>query len=263
MKYKLLFILLCAFSSAFAQDILISSASGPVSILTGNSTVAAKKGSQITKTSTLQLKEKATCMIVDTKGRSVYLKSAGNYTYQAIQQFLAKGKEDDLLKGYANLLVKNLFSHGDEGQTSVTTAVHRGNDLMKLPGDNTMLDGGTLTFRWTPPTPKSWVRLTISDRSGVVIDTLFKSDGRQVSTYPVPVSRFKTGMSYTWKAELSPVNKRSGNVYHFLIMDKADMPKLNKEASQLNRKVLDKATRKDLWQYIYTKWENYYKEKQS
>jgi hypothetical protein len=46
-------------------------------------------------------------------------------------------------------------------------------------------------------------------------------------------------------------------------MDKADMQKLNKEASQLNRKDLDKATRKDLWQYIYTKWENYYKEKQS
>lgn len=261
MKSKLFIFILFFCNSAFAQDIFISSVSPGVNILSGNTSVAAKKGNKISNNSTLQLKDNGTCMIVDTKGRSVYLKSAGNYTYKSLNEMLSKRKEDDLVKGYVDMLLKNMFTHGDAGQTSVTTAVHRGRDLMKIPNDYTIVMGGVITLRWTPPTPKSWVRLVLRDDKGKIIDSVFKASGTTINSYRIPDGTLKAGIAYMWKSELFPERQHSDIYFHLLFADKADEDKIKKDVAQINKGSYDKNTRGELWKYLYFKWEKYYSEK--
>jgi hypothetical protein len=259
MKYRLLLLFTLLSFSVYSQDMFISSSSGTVNILSGNSTTAAKKGSKILKVSTLQLKENSTAMVVDTKGRSVYLKAAGSYTYSALTKMLGKVKEDDLLKGYAQMLMKNMFSHDDAGQTSVTTAVHRGIDPMMRPGDYSIIINDALTFEWFGPRSKVWMKLIISDSTHVLVDTLFTEPSGTIRHCKIPLELFKAATAYKWKAEISPNREASDHYFHFLIADKADSNAIRKDIQNIQTNPNYKEMKRDLMQYVYTKWEMYYR----
>jgi len=261
MKYSLLILFTFFSCSLFAQDILISSASGNVNILSGNTSVAARKGFKISATSTLQVKDNSTAMVVDTKGRSVYLKTAGNYTYKSLQQMLAKGKEDDLVKGYVDMLLKNMFTHGETGQTSVTTAVHRGMDLMMKPDDYAIVLNYDPTLYWLGPSSRSWMKVTVSDSTDVILDSVFKPFGSALRQYKVPLDKFKPGHAYFWKAELSPVKDTSDRYFHFLVADNADSSAILKDIKVMQANPNYKSMKHELLQYLYTKWDMYYRKK--
>jgi hypothetical protein len=259
MKYISLLLFVFFSCSVFAQDIFISSASGTVNMLSGNSTTAVMKGNKILKTSTLQLKDNSTAMIVDTKGRSVYLKTAGNYTYNELVKMLGKGKEDDIVKGYVQMLMKNMFTHGDAGQTSVTTAVHRGIDLMMRPEDYSIIITEDPVLVWLGPRSKVWMKLTVSDSSHVLIDSIFKQPSGALRSCRLPLDTFKAGMAYKWKAEISPTREVSDRYFHFLVANKADSNAIRKDIKKIQANPNFREMRKDLMEYVYTKWEMYYR----
>jgi hypothetical protein len=265
MKYISIVLFVFLSASSFAQtNLKISFVEGTVNILSGNSVVPAHKGSRISKNSTIQLKERSLCMILDTNGRSVQLKEAGNYTFDNISKLISSSKEDHTLSGLYKYLKDNLLaSHHSDDRSGIVAGVYRGVDLMEMPFDFSILFGGDIVITWKSPSAKGKVRLTIKDSMNKAVDSVFKPSGKPTNSFTLSTKMLKSGNSYEWKAELTPTRQPLNSYHHFLVADKADETEIQKDLKILQNKKYDKKIIDDLRKDIFLKWKAYYASRQA
>jgi hypothetical protein len=259
MKYIFLFLFISAYASSFSQgNLKISFVEGSVIILSGNSSVPAHKGTVLTKISTVQLKERSLCMVLDTAGRSVQLKEAGSYTYQDIFKLMATSKEDHTLSGLYKYLKDNFLATNEADKSGIIAGVYRGVTLMKMPSDYAILFGGDIVIEWKSPSAKGKVKLTIRDNMNKAVDSVFNPSGKAANSFTLSTQRLKAGVAYEWKAELTPMRQKVNSYYHFLIAGKANEREIRDDLKILQNKKYDKRVIDDLRRDIFMKWKEYY-----
>ena len=259
MRYIFIFLIANLFTSlCYGQgNLKISFVEGAVSIISGNISVAAHKGSLVTKNSIVQLKDRSLCMVLDTNGRSVQLK-AGSYTYENIFKMLASAKENHTLSGLFKYLKDNLVASNEPDGQGIVAGVYRGIALMKMPANYAILFDGNIVIEWSKPSAKGKVRLIIEDSISKVVDSVFNPSATPTNSFTISTQRLRTGIGYEWKAELTPTRQPLNWYHHFLIANKANEKEIREDLKILQNKGYDKKVIDELRKDIFTKWKDYY-----
>jgi len=238
------------------KNFVVYHVAGNVNIISGNKTAAAKRGDILTKNNSLQIKQGASCMLIEEKGKSLQVNTPGNYTFEALQKMMANAGKEGVTQKFFSYVYENLFEKHEE-KLSVTPVVFRGDELMKTPGDNTIIIADAFTFSWKKPAGKIPVRLVVLNKNDEkVLDTVLKTSGSlQID---ITKNNFLPGTVYKWKAEESGTRQPKEKYFSFLIADKKHRKEILKEIKLLQDKKLSGKLRLQVQQDIFLKWEQFY-----
>lgn len=250
----LFFVLVTTYASA-QKNLVVYHVTGNVNIIAGNKVAAAKRGDILTKNTSLQVKQSAGCMLIEEKGKSLQVNTAGTYTFEALQKMMADAGNTGVTQKFFSYVYENMFEkHGDK--LSVTPVVFRGEDLMKTPADNTIIISDAFTLGWKP-SGKIPVHVSIwNNKDEKIFDTVLKSStSLQVD---ITKNNFLPGTVYKWKAEESGTRQPKEKYFYFLIAEKKDRKHILKDIKLLQDKKLTKDLRLQLQQDIFDKWKEFY-----
>lgn len=249
------FILLCLFTTA-QKNFVVYHVTGNVSLIKGNKITPAKRGDIIEKDNSLQLKPGADCMLIEEKGRSLQVAKPGIYTFANLQKMISTAG-DGVTKKFFSYVYNNMFSGKQGDKLSVTPVVFRGEELMKLPADNTIIISDAFAFGWKKPAAKIPVHLSVWNNAGeIIIDTVLKN------TILLPVninnSNFKQAGIYKWKIVETGIHQSKEKYFYFLLADKKDRKQILKDVKLLQDKKLSTNLREQMQSDIFQKWKQYY-----
>jgi len=233
---------------------------GTVNIITNDKPVAAKRGAILTKNNFLQLKQGADCMLIEEKGRSLQVTSAGTYSFEMLQKMMANAGNAGVTQKFFSYVYENLFTGKKEDRLSVTPVVFRGDELMKTPFDNTIIISDAFTLGWKNPTGKIWAHLIIKDSTDkIIIDTVIKqSTSLQIN---IAENNLQSGNIYKWKVEESGTRQQLEKYFHFLLAKKNDRKQILKDLKLLQNKNMSNNLKLEMQQDIFLKWKQYYLQK--
>jgi hypothetical protein len=254
--YIILFFLFIAISVYAQKNFVVYHVAGNVNTITNNKAAAAKRGDIITKNNSLQVKQGANCMLIEEKGRSLQVITAGTYTFEALQKMMLNIGKAGVTQKFFSYVYDNLFEkHGEK--LSVTPVVFRGDELMKTPFDNTIIISDAFTVTWKKPAGKIPVRLfVVSDKAGEVMDTVVRNATSLI--VDIAKNNFLPGTVYKWKAEEFGTRQPKEKYFYFLIAEKKDRKEILKEIKGLQDRKLTNELRQQLQQDIFKKWEEFY-----
>ena len=238
------------------KNFVVYHVAGDVNIISGNKTAAAKRGDVLVKNASLQVKQGASCMLIEEKGRSLQVNTPGSYSFDALQKMMANAGNAGVTQKFFSYVYENLFEkHGEK--LSVTPVVFRGDELMKTPADNTIIISDVFTFSWKKPAGRIPVHLfVLSDKEGEVIDTVLKAS----TSLPADIAKnnFVPGTVYKWKAEESGTRQPKEKYFSFLIAEKKHRKEILKDIKLLQDKKLSNKLRLQMEQDIFIKWQQFY-----
>ena len=255
--FLLLFFVLIAATLSAQKNFVVYHVAGNVNVISGNTASTAKRGDVLTKNTSLQIKQGASCMLIEEKGKSLQIAAAGNYTFEMLQKMMLNAGKEGVTKKFFSYVYENLFSgkHGDK--LSVTPVVFRGEELMRTPPDNTIIISDAFTLGWKKPAGKIPVHLTIWNNSDEkIVDTIFKNS----TSLPINIEKnhFLHGAVYKWKAEESDTRQPKEKYFYFLIAEKKDRKQILKNAKLLQDKNLTNELKRQMQQDIFLKWKQFY-----
>ena len=246
--------------SAFVQaqkDLVIYHVTADVKIITNSKGEVAKRGDVLTKNNSLLLKQNATCMLIAPSGKSLQVNTTGTYTFATLQTMLSKAADDNTTSKFFSYVYKNLFSARQGDQLAITPVVFRGEKLMQLPSDNSIIISDAISLEWKNSAGSSTVRLFIKDNTGrIYLDSVIK----KITSLQINFAErnFVKGNVYEWKAEDADTRQPQENYFHFLIAEKSDRRNILKDLKLLQNKVLSSEVKKQMQQDIFNKWKEYY-----
>jgi hypothetical protein len=241
------------------KNLVVYHVTGNVNIVAAGKTATAKRGDILTKNNSLQVKQGADCMLIEEKGKSLQVATAGMYTFEVLQKMMTNAGNTGVTQKFFSYVYENLFEkHGDK--LSVTPVVFRGEELMRTPADNTIIISDAFTIGWKKPAGKTPVHLwVLNDKDEKVIDTVLKNS----TSLAVAITKnnFLPGTIYKWKAEESGTRQPKEKYFYFLIAEKKDRKQILKDIKLLQDKKLTNDLKLQLQQDIFSKWEQFYLEK--
>jgi hypothetical protein len=251
----LIFVLVAALASA-QKNLVVYHVSGNVNITTGNTSSPAKRGDVLTKNTSLQIKQGAGCMLIEEKGRSLQVSTPGTYTFEALQKMMTDAGNKGVTQKFFSYVYDNLFSGKRADKLSVTPVVFRGDELMKIPADNTIIISDEFTLAWKSA-GKIPVHLSILDNANEkVFDTVLKkATSLQIN---VTKNNFLPGAVYKWRSEEADSRKPKENYFYFLIAAKKDRKQILKDIKLVQDKNLTNELKLQLQQDIFRKWKQFY-----
>ena len=254
--YITLSLILIAVSVSAQKNLVLYHVTGNINMITNNKATAAKRGDILAKNNSLQIKQGATCMLIEGKGKSLQVNTAGNYTFDALQKMMTTAGNTGVTQKFFSYVYENLFDkHGEK--LSVTPVVFRGDELMKIPSDNTIIISDAFTMGWKKPAGKIPVRISIwNNNDDKILDTVL----RMSTSLPVDITKnnFSPGTVYKWKAEESDTHQPKERYLHFFIADKKNRKDILKDIKLLQDKKLTNELRQQMKQDIFQKWKEYY-----
>ena len=102
-------------------------------------------------------------MLIEEKGRSLQVSSAGTYTFEMLQKMMANAGNAGVTQKFFSYVYENLFAGKKEDKLSVTPVVFRGDELMKTPADNIIIISDAFTLGWKKPFRENLGALVIKD----------------------------------------------------------------------------------------------------
>ena len=244
------------------KNIIIYHTSGTVNIIVNNKSIAAARGNKLARGNSLELKQNATCMLIEQSGRSLQVNAAGIYTFESLQQMLLKKDDNNVSSKFFKYVYENLFAPKSGDQLGVTPVVFRGEDLMKTPADNTIILADAFSLSWKNPVSKAPVRIAIQDDANrVLIDTIIKKS-TSLQVY-LSENKFIAGHVYSWKAEEAGSRQPTEHYFNFIIGEKKDAKKILSDLDLLHDKNISVKLKQQLQQDIFLKWKNVYAIKQN
>ena len=259
-KYLILLFILTAVAASAQKNLVVYHITGNVNIVTGNKSVAAKRGDIFTKNNSLQLSPGTDCMLIEEKGRSLQVNTAGTYTFEALQKMMVNAGNSGVTQKFFSYVYQNLFSEKKGDNLSVTPVVFRGDELMKIPFDNTIIISDAFTLGWKKPGGRIPVHLIIKENTEkIILDTLLK----QVASIEINIaqSNFLAGNIYKWKIEESDTRQHKEKYFYFLIGEKSDRRKILNDLKLLQDKNISNDLKLEMQQDIFQKWKQYYSQK--
>ena len=255
--YLVLFFILSVISVSAQKNLVVYHVTGNVNMLTGNNASTAKRGDILGKNNSLQIKLGAGCMLIDEKGKSLQVNAAGNYTFESLQKMMANSGNAGVTQKFFSYVYDNMFSGKKGDKLSVTPVVFRGDELMKLPSDDTIIIAGTFTLGWKKPAGKIPVHLTIWNNTGdKIFDTVLShSTSLQVD---IAKNNFPPGNIYKWKTEESDTRQPKEKYFNFLIPKVSDRKQILKDLKLLQNKNLTNELKAQMQQDIFQKWKQHY-----
>ena len=251
---------LTVISASAQKNLVVYHTTGNVSIVTGNKSATAKRGDILTKNNSLQLSQGADCMLIEEKGKSLQISTAGTYTFDALQKMMLNAGNAGVTQKFFSYVYQNLFSSKKADNLSVTPVVFRGYELMKTPYNNTIIISDAFTLGWKKPSGKIWVHLVVKDSSDkMIVDTVVKqSASLEISSIK---NNFVPGNFYKWKAEESGTPKPTEKYFYFLIAEKNDRKQILNDLKLLQDKNISNDLKVQMQQDIFQKWKQYYSRK--
>ena len=259
-KYLILLFILTAVAASAQKTLVVYHITGNVNIVTGNKSAAAKRGDIFTKNNSLQLSPGTDCMLIEEKGRSLQVNTAGTYTFEALQKMMVNAGNSGVTQKFFSYVYQNLFSEKKGDNLSVTPVVFRGDELMKIPFDNTIIISDAFTLGWKKPGGRIPVHLIIKDSTEkIILDALLK----QVASIEINIaqSNFLAGNIYKWKIEESDTRQHKEKYFYFLIGKKGDHRLILKDLKLLQDKNISNDLKLEMQQDIFQKWKQYYSQK--
>lgn len=258
-KIKLLVFFLVINAFAFPQKLVIYHVTGNVNVLTGTKSTVAKRGNILQKNNSLQIKDGASCMLIEEKGKSLQISKAGNYTFEALQKMMVNTGTTGVTQIFFSYVYQNLFSNKSGDKLGVTPVVFRSDDLMQLPFNYTIIISDVFELSWKKPKTNTFLRLTIKDNDEEIkIDSVFKiKASSKINMY---TKVFEAGKSHRWKVEESDTHQPKEKYFNFLPAKKKDRKKILQDMKVLQNTRLTKQLRQQLMEDIYIKWKNIYAE---
>lgn len=252
--------MLIAASVSAQKNLVVYHITGTVNILTADKPTPAKRGAILTKNNFLQLKQGSDCMLIEEKGRSLQVTSAGTYSFEMLQKMMTNAGNAGVTQKFFSYVYENLFTGKKEDRLSITPVVFRGNDLMKTPPDNTIIISDAFTVVWKNPSGKMWAHLVVMDSADkIIIDTVIKqSASLQID---IAQNNLQRGNIYKWKVEESGTRQHSENYFHFLIAEKNDRKQILKDLKLLQDNKMSNSFKVEMQQDIFLKWKQYYLQK--
>lgn len=248
-------------SVASAQkNLVIYHVSGTVNIITNDKGSPAVRGSAVKKNNYLQLKQNSTCMLIAAGGKSLQLSDAGTYSFQNLQELFSKEKTNEVTKKFFGYVYDNFFSSNKSEPLAITPVVFRGEKLMLLPSDNSIIISDAVTFTWRKPVIKTPVRLTIRDNAQkIIIDSVI----RKANSLQINFSEFGINPKqvYEWKIEESDTHQPKNYFLHFLVAGKTQAKKIMLDLKLLQDKKISSNLRQQMGQDIFEKWKTFYSTK--
>lgn len=259
-KYLILFFVLIVASVSAQKNLVIYHVTGNVNIVTGNKSSVAKRGDILIKNNSLQVKQGADCMLIEEKGRSLQVNSAGSYTFETLQKMMSNPGNTGVTQKFFSYVYENLFSGKKGDKLSATPVVFRGDELMKTPSDNTIIISDAFILEWKKPAGKIPVHLTIwNNADEKIFDTILnRSTSLQVD---LTKNNFLPGIVYKWKTEESDTRQSKEKYFYFLIAEKNDRRQILKDIKLLQNKSMSNELKDQMQQDIFLKWKQYYSHK--
>lgn len=254
-KYLLLFFVLIAAAASAQKSLVVYHVAGNVNIITANKSSAAKRGDILVKNNSLQVKQ-GTCMLIEENGKSLQVNSAGTYTFETLQKMMSSAANTGVTQKFFSYVYSNLFSGKKEDKLSVTPVVFRGDELMKLPADNTIIIADAFMLGWKKPAGKIPVHLVILNNADEkILDTILNS----ATSLQVDVTKnnFLPGNIYKWKAEESGTRQPKEKYFYFLIAGKSDRKQILKDLKLLQTNISGEL-KIQMQQDIFQKWKQHY-----
>lgn len=256
-KYLIVFFVLIASVVSAQKKFVVYHVTGNVNIVTGNNAVTAKRGDIIAGNNLLQMSKNSSCMLIEEKGKSLQVTVEGAYTFGALQKMMLTAGNAGVTQKFFSYVYDNLFAGNKEDKLSVTPVVFRGNELMKLPNNNTIIISDAFTLGWRKPLGKMWVHIVAKDSDDkMILDSVFKT-GTSLEINSVK-NNFVPGNFYKWKAEESGNSKPSEKYFNFLIAEKNDRKKILNDLKLLQDKNISDEIKVQMQQDIFQKWKQYY-----
>lgn len=256
-KIKYLFLLLVLAGTAVAQkNIAVYYVTGSANIITANKVTPAKRGDVIAKNYLLQLDKNAGCMLIDEKGRSLQVSTAGTYSLATLHKMMTDAGKKGVSQKFFSYVYDNLFSAKKADQLSITPVVFRGEKLMRSPADYTLIISDLLVLGWKRSAGNTSYHLVVKGAQPIgLLDTLIK---KSTSLQLNLAEHFLPGNMYLWKVEEAGIREPKENYYHFLIAQKADRKKILKDLKMLQDKGLGNELKMQMQQDIFRKWAQEY-----
>lgn len=252
--------MLIAASASAQKNLVVYHVTGNVNIVSGNRSSVAKRGDILTKKNSLQVKQGADCMLIDEKGKSLQVNSAGTYTFDVLQKMMSNAGNTGVTQKFFSYVYDNLFSGKKGDKLSITPVVFRGDELMKIPADNTIIISDAFTLGWKKPAGKIPVHLTIWNNADEKIFDTVLNHGISLQV-DLTKNNFLPGNLYQWKTEESDTHQSKEKYFHFLIAEKNDRKQILKDLKLLQDKNMSNNLKLEMQQDIFLKWEQYYLQK--
>lgn len=259
-KYYLLVFVLSAISASAQKSLVVYHVTGSVNITSGNTSVIAKRGDVLAKNSSLQVKQGAGCMLIEEKGKSLLINIVGNYTFAALQSKMLNEGKVGVSQKFFSYVYDNLHAGKKDDKLSVTPVVFRGDELMKVPFDNTIITSDTFMLGWKKPAGKIPVHLIIwNSADEKVLDTILRNSTSML--IDIKKNYFIPGNTYKWKAEEFDTRQPKEKYFYFLLPEKIDSKQILKDSKLLQSKSLSYELKAQMRQDMFVKWKQYYADK--
>ncbi|MBA2249499.1 MAG: hypothetical protein H0W12_04845 [Chitinophagaceae bacterium] len=251
--YFLLVFIACVKPVTAQKNIVVYHISGDVKLLSEKKLSPAKRGDIISKKMELMISESATCMLIDPAGRSLQISKPASYSFDALIKMFSAATSSNVSAAFFKYVYENLFTADKNEKLAATPVVFRGEDLMKSPGNYSIIEPGAILFTWRKLAGKNPVRIIIKNEKEVIFDSVFKNS---IFFKFKPGNKILPANSYTWSATISGGNSINEN--HFLVEDETDYPQIKKNLKLLENKKLLPAEKLQLQVDIFNKWIKFY-----
>jgi hypothetical protein len=258
-RTKIFFIsalLLISINVTAQKKFLVYHVNGDVNLISGSNAATAKRGDALMKNNKLLVKPGANCMVIGDKGNSVQLTS-GTYTFDEVEKRMANAAGTNVTQKFFSYVYENLSSGKSSDKLSVTPVVFRGDELLKIPSDNTIVMSDIFTVGWKKPAGKIPVHLTIMNiNNEKIIDTILKNSTSLI--LDINKYTFASGEVYKWKTEESDTHQPKEKYFSFLIPAKHDRKKILEELKVLQNKGMSNDLKMQMQHDIFYKWKQFY-----
>ncbi|CAN5357850.1 hypothetical protein BH09BAC2_BH09BAC2_21710 [soil metagenome] len=269
-KFSILIINIFVSVCCIAQNnVVVYHVTGTVNLISGNSVKPAIRGTVIPANSSLQLKERSTCMLIDNTGKSVQINTAGTYAADVLKTQVTAQSSTDVTKKFFSYVYQSLLSHKPSAQMAITPVVFRDIQLQpkKTVHNYTIVLSEKIAFRWKATSNKP-VKITVQKaelntsnqedkiRYTGFIDSVFATSNELVSD--AQINLLPPGFSYRWKAEPAHIINPAKQFIYFLVAKKQDYAAIKKDQQILQTTGLSAAIKLQLEKDLFEKWQQKY-----
>ncbi len=242
------------------KNMVVYHVEGNVNIITSNKATVAKRGGVLAKNNSLQIKRNSICMLIEQGGKSLQLNKEGVYNYDKLVQLFSAASDGGVSSKFFSYVYKNMFADKKEDKLSITPVVFRGEELMRLPANNTIIISDVFTIGWKKPAGKIPVNVMIwNSIEEKIFDTVLKNS----ISLPIYIKKNNliAGNVYQWRTEELNTKQLPNKYFNFLIPEKKDRKKILQDIKLVQNAAFPKQLKLQMMQDVYLKWKNYYAEK--
>src|SRR3546814_721083 len=142
---------LIALTTSAQDSLYVFQVKGEVTAKTGRGPQAAKKGTLLTKSSSVSLGGGAGLTAIDQQGSTYQISNPGTYGFSQLVAQKGQSTSSGMTAQYLKYVWKEFM--GGEGSETLIGAAFRGDVLMRSPMDSAQVVASKVLFTWTVATP--------------------------------------------------------------------------------------------------------------